>query len=74
MSQVSYSNVSAPELGVYGAYANKFGEFEVILTTDLACAAHVVFVTADNRDICIIHASDCVRSPLILSLIYSLVF
>ena len=54
------SSISAPELGIYGAYANDLGEPEVVLTTALACAAHVIFTTADGKDICIVHASDSV--------------
>jgi hypothetical protein len=54
------SSISAPELGIYGAYANDLSEPEVVLTTALACAAHVIFTTADGKDICIVHASDSV--------------
>jgi hypothetical protein len=54
------SSISAPELRIYGAYANDLGEPEVVLTTALACAAHVIFTTADGKDICIVHASDSV--------------
>ena len=54
------SSISAPELGIYGAYANDLSEPKVVLTTALACAAHVIFTTADGKDICIVHASNSV--------------
>jgi hypothetical protein len=54
---------SATELGIYGTYAHDLGELEVVLTTSLACAAHVIFTTAGGKDICIVHASDSVSMP-----------
>ena len=45
---------------IYGAYANDLNEPEVVLTTALARAAHIIFTTADGKDICIVHASDSV--------------
>jgi hypothetical protein len=58
--------LSATELGIYGTYAHDLGELEVVLTTALACAAHVIFTTAGGKDICIVHASDSVSTREVL--------